>query len=156
MSDHPAIQTEARASIRNSLRDPVVKMLLEHSQLTQAQLETVLADSLSTQNEGRKANRRLFRPSGRRVSRGAYNRTLNQAQNNIIRSIYTILLLGYLGLFDTPALQPFTELSDGIVAYVHEARQTTKFDRGIIHELNARLQENISALAKRQTFKDAL
>ncbi len=156
MSDRPDMVSEARASIRDTLSDPVTKLLLRSSQLTLPQLETLLADSLSNEKDALKAQRRLFRPSGKRVSRGAYNRTLIQAQNNIIRSIYTILLLGYVGLFDTPSLQPFTELSDTIQGYIHEARQMAQTDRETIEQLNQRLLDGISALAKRQSFKDIL
>jgi len=74
----------------------------------------------------------------------------------VIRSIYTILLLGYVGLFDTPSLQPFTELSDTIQGYIHEARQMAQTDREAIEQLNQRLLDGISALAKRQSFKDVL
>lgn len=156
MSDRPDVVLEARASIRDTLSDPVTKLLLRSSQLTLPQLETILADSLSSEKGGLKAHRRLFRPSGRHVSRGAYNRTLIQAQNNVIRSIYTILLLGYVGLFDTPSLQPFTELSDTIQGYTQQARQIGQTDHEAIEQLNQRLRDSISALAKRQSFKDTL
>ncbi len=155
MSDSDMI-AEARSSIRRTLSDAVTKLLLRNSQLTPPQLETLLADSLSGEKGVRKAQRRLFRPSGTRLSRGAYNRTLIQAQNNVIRSIYTVLLLGYAGLFDTAALQPFTELSDAIQGFVDETRKTAQSDRDAIEELNRRLLESISALAKRQSFKDTL
>jgi len=155
-SDRPDMVSEARASIRDTLSDPVTKLLLRSSQLTLPQLETILADSLSSEKGALKAHRRLFRPSGRRVSRGAYNRTLIQAQNNVIRSIYTILLLGYVGLFDTPSLQPFTELSDTIQGYIQQARQIGQTDHEAIEQLNQRLRDSISALAKRQSFKDTL
>jgi hypothetical protein len=131
-------------------------MLLANSQLTVTQLETLLSDSLSADIEVHKSQRRLYRPSKSRISRGAYNRTLIQAQNNVIRSIYTILLLGYLGLFDSAALQPFLELSDAIDSYVQEAKLTTVDDRSSIDQLNERLMELISALAHRRSFKDTL
>jgi hypothetical protein len=156
MSDHSEMVAQARASIRNTLNDHVTKLLLSNSRLTLAQLETLLADSLANEWGERKAPRRLFRPSGTRISRGAYNRTLIQAQNNVIRSIYTILLLGYVGIFDTPALQPFNELSDTIQGYIHEARQSAQKEREVIEQLNQRLLDGISALAKRQSFKDIL
>jgi hypothetical protein len=124
--------------------------------VTLSQLETLLADSLSSERGALKAQRRLFRPSAKRVSRGAYNRTLIQGQNNVVRSIYTILLLGYVGLFDTPSLQPFVELSDTIQGYVQEMKRSPQSDRESIEQLNQRLVEGISALAKRQSFKDTL
>lgn len=148
--------SEARSSIRDTLTDPVTRLLLRSSQLTLPQLETLLADSLSIERGALKAQRRLFRPSGKRVSRGAYNRTLIQGQNNVVRSIYTILLLGYVGLFDTPSLQPFIELSDTIQGYIQEAKRSSQTDREAIEQLNQRLLEGISALAKRQSFKDTL
>ena len=152
MSDQQDV-VEAREAVRSLMRDPVTKMLLGHSQLTAAQLETLLTDSLSGEGEIRKSQRRLYRPSKARISRGAYNRTLIQAQNNVIRSIYTILLLGYLELFDSSSLQPFLELSDTIDGYVKEAKQTSQT---AIEQLNSRLLEFATALAKRESFKDVL
>jgi hypothetical protein len=154
LSEHLNIVAEARESIRSLTRDPATRLLLGHSQLTQAQLETLLADSLSSDTQ--RGRRRLLRPSGARISRGAYNRTLIQAQNNVIRSLYTVLLLGYVGLFDSAALQPFVELSDTIQGYVDEIRKTGHNDRVGLEELNRRLLESITALAKRQSFKDIL
>jgi len=156
VSDRLDMVSEARSSIRETLTDPVTRLLLRSSQLTLPQLETLLADSLSSERGALKAQRRLFRPSGKRVSRGAYNRTLIQGQNNVVRSIYTILLLGYVGLFDTPSLQPFIELSDTIQGYIQEAKRSSQTDREAIEQLNQRLLEGISALAKRQSFKDTL
>ncbi len=156
MSEHQDPVTQARSSIQNTLNDSVTKLLLSNSQLTGAQLETLLADSLMRENDAKKGQRRLFRPSRTRISRGAYNRSLIQAQKNIIRSIYTVLLLGYVGLFDVAELQPFIELSDTIRTYVLEAQQAAPNRNRAIDELNRRLLETISALAGRQSFKDLL
>jgi hypothetical protein len=96
----------------------------------------------------------MYRPSKTHISRGAYNRTLIQAQNNVIRSIYTILLLGYLELFDSASLQPFLELSDTVHTYVQEAKKTVEHGKPAVQHLTARLLEFVSALAKRESFKD--
>jgi len=154
MSEHPDVLTYGRESIRRQARDPITKLLLGNSQLTPAQLETLLANSLGGENYLEKSRRRLYRPSGRNVSRGAFNRTLIQAENNVIRSIYTVLLLGYVGLYDSASLQPFVELSDTIQSYIQQNRQAGREDRLVLQELNARLLEGISSLAKRQSFKD--
>lgn len=154
MSEHQIGVGQVRESIHNLTRDPVTKMLLANSQLTLAQLETLLADSLSSEADISKVLRRSYRPSGRNLSRGAFNRTLIQAQNNVIRSIYTIFLLGYVGLYDSASLQPFIELSDTIQSYVHEAREARTEDRALLQELNVRLLEGASSLARRQSFKD--
>jgi hypothetical protein len=152
MSEHSDALTHGRESLRTLVRDPITTLLSKSSHLTRIQLETLLADSFGGENYLKKGKRRLYRPSGRNVTRGAFNRTLIQAQNNVIRSIYTILLLGYLGLYDSPSLQPFIELSDTIQSYVQQSRQAGKEDRLVLDELNTRLLEGISSLAKRQTF----
>jgi hypothetical protein len=147
---------EAKRSIGKTVNDPVSKLLLNHSQLTRVQLETLLADSISNEKASKKGQRRLFRPSGRTASRGSYNRTLIQAQNNVIRSIYTILLVGYVGLFETPALQPFLELSDNLQSYAKELKAPQPNDAAILQQLEARLWDTISTLARRESFKDSL
>lgn len=156
LSDQADPVAEARESIRSLTRDPVTKMLLTNSQITQPQLESLLAYSLSSEGDDQKGRRRLYRPSGRNITRGAFNRTLIQAQNNVIRSIYTILLMGYVGLFDSAALQPFVELSDTIKSYMEELRETTTHNRPGVEQFQTRLHESITALARRQSFKDAL
>ena len=130
-------------------------MLLANSQLTITQLETLLTDCLTSSVPVKKSQKRMFRPSRTRISRGAYNRTLIQAQNNVIRSIFTILLLGYLELFDNASLQPFLELSDTVNTYVREARSSGK-ERSVAEQLKPRLFEFASALARRESFKDLL
>jgi len=147
---------EVRESIQKTVNEPVTKLLLSHSHLSLVQLETLLADSISNEKTTKKSQRRLFRPTGKITSRGAYNRTLIQAQNNVIRSIYTILLMGYVGLFDTSGLQPFLELSDNLQTYAEEVRGAQPEDATALDQLGRRLWETISALAHRESFKDLL
>ncbi len=104
-----------------SLNDPVVKILATNSQLTKTQLETLLIDILSENIAGKqlkydeKASLRLMKA---KISRGAFNRTLKQAKENVIKSIYTVLLLGYLGVFDTTTLDPYLEIANKLHKYV--------------------------------------
>ena len=154
MEERREAHAEARQSISKTVNDPISKLLLEHSHLTAVQLETVLADSISNETASKKEERRRFRPSGRITSRGSYNRSLIQAQNNVIRSIYTILLIGYVGLFDTPALQPFLELSDSLQSYASELKTSQPADTSALRQLETRLWDAVSALAQRQSFKD--
>jgi len=130
-------------------------MLLAQSQLTMPQLETLLTDSLTSSAIVKKSQKRMCRPSKTRISRGAYNRTLIQAQNNVIRSIFTILLLAYVELFDNASLQPFLELSDTINSYVNEAKSSGNA-KSVADHLKPKLMEFASALAKRESFKDRL
>jgi len=155
MPERPEAYNEARESIKKIVSDPISKLLLSNSHLSLVQLETLLADSISSEKLSKKAERRLFRPTGRTASRGSYNRTLIQAQNNLIRSIYTILLMGHVGLFDTTGLQPFLELSDNLRTYVDEAG-ATEAGKAVPEQLQTRLWETISSLARRESFKDSL
>jgi len=156
LTEQPEAYAEARESIQKIVSERVTRLLLNHRHLSLVQLETLLADSISSEKTSKKSQRRLFRPTGKTASRGAYNRTLIQAQNNVIRSIYTILLMGYIGLFDTSGLQPFLELSDNLQTYIGEIRTAQPYDALALEQLRGRLWEAISSLARRESFKGVL
>ena len=59
-----------------------------------------------------------LRLSKARISRGAFNHTLKQARRNVIQSIYTIVLLGYLGVFDDTRLDPYLEAATKLKEYI--------------------------------------
>ena len=110
-----------QAWLNGALCDPIVKILAKNSQLTKTQLETLLIDVLAENISGKqlkydeKANLRLTKA---KISRGAFNRTLKQSKENVIKSIYTVLLLGYLGVFDSTTLDPFLEIANKLHQYV--------------------------------------
>jgi hypothetical protein len=52
------------------------------------------------------------------ITRGAFNRTLKQAKENVTKSIYTIILLGYLGVFETTTLDPYLEIANKLRTYL--------------------------------------
>jgi hypothetical protein len=121
--------------LTSSLNDPIVKMLAKNSQLTKTQLETLLIDILAENISGKplkydeKARLRL---SKAKISRGAFNRTLKQAKENVIKSIYTILLLGYLGVFEDTTLDPYLEIAnklhDFMEAYKNMPNKSDELD----------------------------
>lgn len=107
--------------IIRTIEDPLVETLLQKSQLTKVQLETLLIDILVEKIIGNHINyeeKARLRHKTKKITRGAYSRTLKQARRNIKKSIYTIFLLGYLGILDSPDLHPFLELSNKINLYV--------------------------------------
>jgi len=112
--------------LKKSLEDPIVKILAKNSHLTKTQLETLLINILAENISGKplkyeeKARLRLTKA---KISRGAFNRTLKQAEENVIKSIYTVLLLGYLGIFESTTLDPYIEISNKLQEYV-EAHKT--------------------------------
>jgi hypothetical protein len=111
--------------LNGAFNDPIVKILLKNSQLTKTQLETLLIDVLAENMAGKplkydeKARLRLTKA---KLSRGSFNRTLFQSKENVIKSIYTVLLLGYLGVFETTTLDPYLEIANKLKEYM-EAHQ---------------------------------
>jgi hypothetical protein len=109
-----------------SLSDPIVKIVAQNSHLTKTQLETLLIDILSENLSGKslkydeKASLRLTKA---KISRGSFNRTLRQAKENVIKSIYTVLLLGYLGIFETTTLDPYLEIANKLHEYIEAYKQ---------------------------------
>jgi len=112
--------------LTGALNDPIVKILSKNSQLTRTQLETLLIDILAENISGKplkydeKARLRLTKA---KLSRGSFNRTLAQSKENVIKSIYTVLLLGYLGVFETTTLDPYLEIANKLKEYM-EAHET--------------------------------
>lgn len=110
-----------QAWLMGSLNDPIVKILAKNSHLTTTQLETLLIDILSENAAGKplkydeKARLRLTKA---KISRGAFNRTLRQSKENVIKSIYTVLLLGYLGIFESTTLDPYLEVANKLKEYL--------------------------------------
>src|SRR5207245_10373491 len=97
-----------------TLRDRILSALLQRSNLTKIQFETLLVDQLGHDI----ANKRLtrsdmaqLRRGQKGISRGSFNRTLRQARENVVEAIYTVLLLGYCRLTELPSIAPFLAAS---------------------------------------------
>ncbi len=109
---------------RHVLDEPILKVLLSRSTLTRTQVETLLIDLVVEDSVGKHIPynlKAILRTTDRKksggVSRGAFNRTLQQARRNITRAIYTMLLLAYLGFFDISIFRPFEEIAARIGGY---------------------------------------
>jgi hypothetical protein len=143
--------------LTSSLNDPIVKMLAKNSQLTKTQLETLLIDILAENISGKplkydeKARLRL---SKAKISRGAFNRTLKQAKENVIKSIYTILLLGYLGVFEDTTLDPYLEIAnklhDFMEAYKNMPNNSEELDEHLklIKMVREELENSLKKLSR--------
>ena len=142
-------------------KDPIVNILAENSNLTKIQLETLLIDVLAS-NIARKSlnteEKAKFRRLKEGISRGSFNRTLKQARRNVIKSIYTILLLGYLGVFESTQLDPFLEVSNKLQTYTSAYKDLMKGE-GIMDEhlrlvkmLREELEMSLENLSKPRTL----
>jgi len=157
------LKEDVQTWIKSSLNDPIVQILLENSQLTKIQLETFLIDILA-ENIARKplkydekSRLRLLKEG---VSRGAFNRTLRQARRNVVRSLYTVLLLGYLGVFEETTLDPYVEVANRLQTYVNtyrnvwEKKELMSEQIRIISMLRSELETSLERLSNpRSTSK---
>lgn len=125
--------------IKSAFNDSLTKILLNNSHLTKIQAETLLIDNLAENFLDRKIGyeeKAKMRRSTKGVSRGAFNRTLHQANKNIIASIYTIFFLGYLGILETPSLDGFIETSNKLATYVKEHRALLNGGDSELNDIN--------------------
>lgn len=144
-----------------SIDDPIVKILSKNSHLTKTQLETLLIDVLAENTAGKslkyeeKAKLRLLKTG---ISRGAFNRTLRQARRNVIQSIYTILLLGYLGVFEDTCLDPYIEAANKLHTYMNTYRKISKGKKvneeylRVVNVLREELETSLEQLSKPKTL----
>lgn len=127
--------------ISSFLKDEIVKLLLNKSSLTKNQFITLLIEHLSDihfkkrityENKAliKKRILKIGKISDKKLhgkTRGSFRRVLSQASLNVIRSIFTIFLLGYVGILDSPSLIPYVELSETIKSFI-DADTTEKAD----------------------------
>ncbi|MEM3695360.1 MAG: hypothetical protein QXJ11_05310 [Candidatus Bathyarchaeia archaeon] len=135
-----------------SLSDPIVEILYKNSHLTKTQLETLLIDILAENISGKILNydeKARLRLTKAKISRGAFNRTLKQAKGNVIRSIYTILLLGYLGVFESTTLDPYIEIANRLKEYVeaHKNMANTNERLKILKIIREELETSLKKLS---------
>jgi len=155
---------EIESWLARTLDEPLVKILAEGSHLTRAQLETLLIDVLAEETLAQnipyeyKSKLRLLEKG---VSRGAFNRTLRQAQRNVVCSIYTVLLLGYLGILETPRLNRYLEMSNQLESYARDYRKIWNElrndapDKEKLKNLTA-MREELRSILERLTMPNAL
>lgn len=136
-----------------SMNDPIAQIIAENSHLTKTQLETLLIDVLAETIANKplkydeKASLRLTKA---KLTRGAFNRTLKQAKENVTRSIFTVLLLGYLGIFETTTLDPYLEIANKLHLYREACKDTANTNEDITERLKAlqTIKEELEASLK--------
>ncbi len=91
--------------------DPILKYLFERSSFTQAQLDTYLIDR-ATAHEKVELKGKIAMRDRKNVSKGAFIRTLRQAQSNLKRAVYTLILSEYLGLLEDKSMVKLLQVSN--------------------------------------------
>jgi len=121
--------SKTRLWAHRMLQDPIAVYLQENSHLTKVQIETLIIDFLLDGFSGARTDyetkatlrQKQEKPRTKRgVTRGAFNRSLAQARKNVIQSIFTLVLLGYLGLFENPSLIRYQDLAETIRSYAND------------------------------------
>jgi hypothetical protein len=147
-----------RKSLNETLQDRILKILLKNSNITPKQFESFLIDSVS-ESSLQRGNISRERPRLRTdrdfLSRGSFDRTLKQAGRNVVEAIFTVLLLGYTGLLETPQLEPFIEVGNRLKAYNElrgeQSSEVEKMEDDIVSELSEILT---SMIVRRGKMKD--
>lgn len=143
--------------VDRSFRDPIASILLKNSMITTIQYECLVIDFLSdnmTDNKLTYKNKALLR--SKKVSRGSFSRTLSQARKNIISSIYTILLLEYIGIFDTPPFDEYKNLADKLREYLDLIQSSdATIARRILQRIEKDLIDGIRSLAEPRSLQNA-
>jgi len=118
-----------RSAIDETLRDRILSALLQRSNLTMTQFETLLVDQFGHDMANKRLTRNdmaLLRRDKRGISRGSFNRTLRQARENVVEAIHTVLLLGYSGLTESPSIAPFLEASERLKGQTSQLRDAAQ------------------------------
>ena len=143
--------------IQNSFKDPITSLLLKNSNLTNIQFETLIIDFYTVNMDDNRLTydvKSLFR--SKKVTRGSFSRTLSQARKNIISSIYTILLLEYIGIFDTAPFDEYKNLADKLREYldlIQSSDATTS--RQLLQRIERELMNGIRSLAEPRSLQTA-
>jgi hypothetical protein len=135
---------ETKILLKKTFDDEILQILLNNSNITHKQFESLIINSFS-EDIFDKGNLSRERPKLRTdrsiLSRGSFDRTLSQARRNVRRSISTVLLLGYVGILESPELEPFLEVGNRIKAYTVINRKSSndvvKLRRNLSMELGS-------------------
>jgi len=132
--------------VKAIFEDKILLTLLNNSNLTRKQFESLIIDfSLEKMldKEFTLKCKTKLRTDKTKLSRGAFLRTLSQAKINTLRSFYTVLLLGYVGILDSLEFEPFIEIAHRIKSYVESIKNVgndenyTKMVRVLTEELTS-------------------
>jgi len=149
------MENELQNMIDRSFKDQITAILLKNSNLTKIQYESLLIDYYTdnmSDNIITYDNKAIYR--SKKVSRGSFSRTLSQARRNIISSIYTILLLSYVGIYDTYPFEEYKNLAEKLSEYSSLMQDQDSLEsRSRIRRLEVELAKGIRSLAEPKQLK---
>lgn len=141
--------------IQKAFQDPISALLLKNSNLSRIQFETLVIDLITdimSENKLSFDEKTLFRRNT--VSRGSFSRSLAQARKNVIRSIFTIVLLSYIGVFDAKPFDDYYFLAEKLKEYVSLLEdKEIRASKEVLTTIEAELIEGITQLATPTSIK---
>ena len=142
--------------VNRSFKDPIAAILLKNSNFTTVQYECLIINYIIDNYSDKEITynkKALYR--SKKVSRGSFSRTLSQAKRNIISSIYTILLLTYIGIFDTVPFDEYKNLAEKLSEYLDliQSSDTTQA-RHFLRRIEKELVEGIRILSETRSLKN--
>ena len=141
--------------LNRAYNDKIANILLKYSNFTPTQFECLIIDYLSenySDIELTYNQKTLFR--SKKVSRGSFSRSLQQARSNVISSIYTILLLMYIGIYDSPPFDEYKNLSEKLSEYIlFVENENVNRSKQILLRMENELREGIAELAHSRHLK---
>ena len=120
--------------------DNLLQSIFEESSLTKTQLDSLLL-AFQYKIEGYSLDEIVKMRDSGPVSKGSYLRSLGQAQSNFRSSLYTLLLVVYLGILDTSTVADFVALSDRLSSLkdMDIPEDTVNEIRAIVDEIGDRI-----------------
>ncbi len=134
--------------LKNIYNDPIANILQKNSKLSNIQYESLLIEYFLNNYSNKfitYENMAIFRT--KKVSRGSFSRTLSQARKNIISSIYTIILLTYLGIFETIPFDDYKNLAEKLSEYTLLLQDPDNYyTNSTLRKIENELMEGIKSL----------
>jgi len=135
--------------IQKAFQDPITDLLLKKSNLTKTQFETIMIDLLIDVMSDEKIpfkEKTLFR--AKKVSRGSFSRTLGQARRRVISSIFTIVLLSYVGVFEAKPFAEYENLAEKLREYLTAVETSSpNQSKAILRRIEEELTVGVEALS---------
>ena len=141
--------------LQRTFKDPITDILLNNANLTRIQFETLVIDMLTeliSDNKLSLNEKTLFRSNN--VSRGSFSRSLSQARKNVISSIFTIVLLSYIGVFDARPFDEYYVLAEKLKEYTTMIESTgSQINKTELKRFETELIDGITKLATPTSIK---
>ena len=141
--------------IQKTFQDPLTDLLLKNSVLTRTQFETLVIDMLTDIISDEKVSfkqKSLLR--NKKTSRGSFSRSLSQARSNVVSSVFTIVLLSYIGVFDERPFDEYYVLAEKLKEYATMTDSSEfNYDKEVLSRIEEELIKGIRELATPTSIK---